>query len=508
VALSIDIKASNDFEKSVKATAAALEDLAKHEERVNSIAKKIGTTTMRVAAAQKHIADQAKAREKKEIEALKKKRDDEKKRTDAIGKTALAIGVVASAAVAAVAAVAGIGAEIAKAAFESAQAKREAGALLDAFTARRGPEAMKLIDGLASQLGLAFSDAREEFVRFRQAGMDNRTSAALIKMRADLMAVGLSAEAAEKEIAPVLAAGHDRFAQARALQELSRAYGGIGDGAKAAAYATTSLSAAQNKVKNAVDEKLADLWKEIGPSIGQAAHRLADFATKLLDSEEGKATIAGIADAFKSLASAVNDENLTTALNVLRATGVAIATVFDGVGTAIGWVASEFVDFISGVGDKIMSFLDFEGKLISVGASIVEGLITGIKSKFSAAMDVAKDLAASIAGPFAKALGIQSPSKLFADYGKNTVAGFEIGQKQEIGGGALPLQAAAVEAPAIPRGRDGAPGAAGQNASGGFSVTIENLVVQGGGNADEIARTVRQELQLLLQAMSLSKGFA
>ncbi len=177
------------------------------------------------------------------------------------------------------------------AAEKSYDAKREAGALLDAWTNQRGPEALKIIDALASNLGMRFEDARAKFVQFREAGLNNKMSSHLLKIRADLMALGLSAEAADHEVSRVTSVGHDPYARARAISELEHAYRGVGTGAFAAYQAIHTVDGAQAKLSNETSTVMADLWKKIGPSIGDASNRIADFAIGLVKSEEGKKAI-------------------------------------------------------------------------------------------------------------------------------------------------------------------------------------------------------------------------
>lgn len=61
----------------------------------------------------------------------------------------------------------------------------------------------------------------------------------------------------------------------------------------------------------------------------------------------------------------------------------------------------------------------------------------------------------------------------------------------------MPIQAAALKQPTVT--------AAPQSSGSSAGITIQNLVVHGG-KPEDIARSIRQELQLLLQAGSLSRG--
>ena len=571
MSLQIDIKANDAFEKSALAAAAALEKTAKHEQNVDAMAKRIaasyktaagsaadmakyaavyGKQTDMTYGASAKIAQVGKkdrsamlAQLNKAYAVEKKVVDKEKEQEKLIKKGAIAYAAVTGAVVASVAAVGALGVAIAISAKSAYDAKRNAAALLDAFTARRGPQALALLDGLATKLGQSFGDVRQQFVEFRQAGLNNALSAKLIKMRADLLAVGLSAAAADKEISFVTSAadGLGNVAAQRRMAEMSRAYGGIGSGAKAAAFAVTSLSGAENKVSNVLGEKMAELWTKIGPEIGKAANQLADFAVKLINSEKGQAAIDGIAKAFTNVAGSVGpaidglgkafdflSENkiaVVTGLTfAVSALGVAMVVAFGpaivaatGVALAAAALPLAIAAAAVGVGLAVQAIVkhwdvleDLAKAAYRWGADIVSGLIDGIKAKISSAVYAVGGLAADISKTFAKALGIQSPSKVFADYGRNTVAGYERGENEALARTEMPLQEAAAQpmdgTPVTARGKS-TPGPAGApGSSSGLSVTIQSLIVQGGGNADEIASAIRRELQLLLQAGDLSRG--
>lgn len=564
MALEIDIKANDEMEKSALAAADALEKVAKQEEKIDALAAKVAISykAAKVEAAElaKYTEVYGKAKEQdygtskkiaeigqkdrskvlaqvsKAYAVTKKVVDKEKEKKELIKKGAIAYAAVTGAILASAAAATALGVAVALSAKTAYDAKRNAAALLDAFTAKRGPEAMRLLDGLATKLGMSFGEVREQFVSFRQAGLSNALSAKLIKMRADLMAVGLSAEAADKEISAVTASadGLGNIAAQRKMAEISRAYGGIGSGAKAAAFALTSVDAAQNKIGNVVSEELAGLWKQIGPEIGKAANQLADFAVKLLKSDEGKAAIDGLASAFKSVASSVgpaitglgkvfdflseNKVAVVTALGfAVTALGVSMAVAFGPAivaatlaAVAVAALPLAIAAAAVGVGMAVQAIVKnwddiklLAKEAYSWGSDIVDGLIDGIKGKITAAVDTVKGFATDVSKTFANALGIQSPSKVFAGYGKDTVAGFTRGEERAIAGSAMPLQEAAsarVEAPATPTARGGS------EAKGGGASFIINVTAPPGSDGEDFGRIIRQQIQLILQAGQLSRG--
>lgn len=67
------------------------------------------------------------------------------------------------------------------------------------------------------------------------------------------------------------------------------------------------------------------------------------------------------------------------------------------------------------------------GTLVSAGRAIVDGLINGITSRLSAALNTVRNLGAQIANAARSALRIGSPSKEFEEIGQNVIAGFTQG---------------------------------------------------------------------------------
>jgi hypothetical protein len=500
MALEFDIKANDEFSASLEDAAAALQRIAKYEQQINGQSRALGKAYESALSYGDKIAKTERttlATEQKHNALKSKESKEDEKRKDRNKESLKAVAAMGAALVAASTAAAALAYKLLDAGKSTYDARREAGALLDAWTGQRGPKALSLIDGMAQKIGLSFQEAREKFLAFREAGLNNKLSFKLIKIRQDLIALGLSAEAADKEVGRVTAVGHDPYARLRAINELERSFKGVGSGAFAAYRAMHSVEGAQVKLGNAVSPMLADFWKKVSPAIGDAAHRLADFVITMLKSEEAQGVITKLGDAIVWLASQVTSENLTTGVNVLRAGFSALATVFDVVGRTIALGASLAVDAVSWMSDKIGESVDWLVDNFPDGAALIDGFVDGIKSRVSSAIDAVTGVATDVAGAFAKALGIQSPSKVFAEYGRQTVAGYELGQKREIG--EMPLQEAARTRPAA---------SASPVAGGGL--TIENLIVQGGANAsaDDIARAVRRELQLLLNAGALSRGLA
>lgn len=86
-------------------------------------------------------------------------------------------------------------------------------------------------------------------------------------------------------------------------------------------------------------------------------------------------------------------------------------------------------DTVTGWKDKLVGALSGAGRwLVDAGRNVVQGFINGIKSLAGTIGSAFLDMVPGwIKGPFKKALGIASPSKLFAEYGRNIGEGLIVG---------------------------------------------------------------------------------
>lgn len=141
---------------------------------------------------------------------------------------------------------------------------------------------------------------------------------------------------------------------------------------------------------------------------------------------------------------------------------------------------------------------------------ILQSLTKFGDAAYEAVTTVFSDLAAGAAKAFKEALGIASPSKVFAQFGKDITAGVTIGVKA----GAVDAQAAVDGMISVPRdGTDPAsqvaqPDAAKSGgAAGGGSVTIGELHVHSTAtDAKGLAVSIKQELESILEGVALQMG--
>lgn len=572
----VDLVAKGNIASEANKAADAMSALAAQEHKVQAIARSLGTTDIKavgkaleqVAKAEaKAIAKNSGAEKKAHGREVKYAKQDLKglglslemrdKILEKIGpETAAALATAAelTAAVAAglaiaVVAAGALGYAISSAALEAGNARDSAQSLMGVLTAGQGEKALKLVDGLAEQLGVKFDVARQAFVEFRKAGLDNKQAAALLKLKADLDSVDASGKLSAEAVSKVLShKGGAGTSEEMAL--LAKQAGVLGNGAKAAAGRFTTLGGALASLDNTKTVALQQIFDRISPAIAKAAGKVALFLDSFLNSDKGiklldklGGTIVWVVDtavsALPMIATALDGvisagEAVVSAYNYVAnvfATNSVAATVasaaFTGlkiIGTmlvgafalvAIGaaammaplYLAVAAVTAVTGAIASALAYVyNLGSEMTKAGAAIINGLIAGIMSKIASVKAVIGNLAGSISGGFKSALGINSPSKVFAQFGKHTAAGYEQGVDKHMPtgedfaqtvspGGSAALVASAGAAPT---------GAGGGGGGGG--IHIENLVVPVGVEPEPFARAVRRELTLLLQMLQISKG--
>lgn len=161
------------------------------------------------------------------------------------------------------------------------------------------------------------------------------------------------------------------------------------------------------------------------------------------------------------------------------------------------------VNFAAGIGGRILGALgNFGGLLYDKGRDLINGLINGAGSLLSKiGQFFLNKLPGWIQGPFKKALGISSPSKVFAGYGENIGEGLtqgidgSKGMVQNAVGNMTDSALAGVTNPLLSPSSfgtgQGAPGAGGNNTN--QTVTIETVVLGNESAAKEFFRQLNQD---------------
>jgi hypothetical protein len=376
-------------------------------------------------------------------------------------------------------------------------------------------------------------------------------SANLIKLKADLDAVDKSGKLSAEAVSKVLAhKGGAGTAEEMAL--LAKQAGVLGNGALAAEKRFSSLGGALNSLDNTKTVALQQIFDRISPSIDKVAGKVALMVDQFVNSERGQkvidsigaaiskvADIAGaslpyVAEAFGMLLTA--GERVAAAISYVtsvfqtNSTAMALASAaFTGLKVIAGALAVA-VGVVIAAGLALMAPLyaavtavtvligafatgakalwDFAGSAGKIGSAIIDGLIGGIMSKVANLKATVSNLAATVSGGFKSALGIKSPSKVFAKYGKYTGQGYEQGLDKHMPTGddiaSTVVPSGASAAPVASAGAATAGG--GSSAPSGPLVWIENLNVPVGVEPEPFARAIRREVSIMLQILQLAKG--
>lgn len=173
------------------------------------------------------------------------------------------------------------------------------------------------------------------------------------------------------------------------------------------------------------------------------------------------------------------------------ALGIAIVAAFIALprllGDAFTWAGGKISEFAKTVTDFFAGF-----SLSGVGAQLVQGLVDGITGGGASVVNALKNVVGSGIDAAKKALGIASPSKVFAEIGAQTAAGMSGG----VEGGTNDVQqsvAAMVSPPDAPATNASAPSAQGGGA-GTYYITIQAPE----GSAEAVIQAVRDTLSALV----------
>lgn len=207
--------------------------------------------------------------------------------------------------------------------------------------------------------------------------------------------------------------------------------------------------------------------------------------------------IETLGEFFKSLSSGDTDatrtmetiRNIGKVVGVLASVAVIALAVVGAAVAGVAWAFGAAADFITGAWGSIISMVSSAPEFFSnLGTNIVEGLKSGLEGAWQSLLDLLRGLASELPDPVREALGIHSPSTVFAELGQYTADGFALGIEQ----GAGRAQSAAQGMLDV-----GALGVGGFGSFGGSGgVTIEQLTIHvgAGDDADETGQRIAASL--------------
>lgn len=276
------------------------------------------------------------------------------------------------------------------------------------------------------------------------------------KAAADLFdAVATTSGAALKDVADgvdalVNAGGGKVQSAGRGASDLAVAFSNLG------ASITSGFAAVIRDVGDAfsgMGAKLGEIVGRFGPDVGRLASAIADFSgmatdfgTKIRDifSEVGHWINVVLVQALQAAVSMVIGlvgaiiDAITPIAEFFNATLHFAIDLFKGDWQS-AWddakaAGKAFADFIEGLGDIIVRpFAAIVPQMKEIGANIIQGLWDGLKGMWDSVSGWFENTVGGLVNGVKGLLGIGSPSKVFAEIGKFTVQGMEVGWRSEFG---------------------------------------------------------------------------
>jgi TP901 family phage tail tape measure protein len=164
-------------------------------------------------------------------------------------------------------------------------------------------------------------------------------------------------------------------------------------------YAT--VSGAVSRIWAAVSGAFTAVWSTVSSIMGTVTGAISGAWNSIY------ATVSGIAGRIWSAVSG------------------AFGRIASAISGAVGSAVSAAGSLVSRVVDAVKGGV---GSLFSIGGDIVSGLINGITGAAGRLWSaITSFIAKNVPAPVRKLLGLASPSKLFAEFGHNTVEGFIVG---------------------------------------------------------------------------------
>lgn len=122
-----------------------------------------------------------------------------------------------------------------------------------------------------------------------------------------------------------------------------------------------------------------------------------------------------------------NEAAFSALIKLITTVGIGALLVLVETLNKIVQAITKVIDYVSWLKDSFSSLFELSGQAYEIGKGIVDGIINGITSGANAIVESMKNIAYSAIDAAKNALGINSPSKVFMDIGKNTAIGFEEG---------------------------------------------------------------------------------
>ncbi len=318
--------------------------------------------------------------------------------------SAIAAGIVAvgAAAIATAIKVGEITASLVEAVGEAHATREAVTGMLKQLGATNAPKALEALDRLSLKLGLSLEEGRKQFVDLGKAGKTASEAAGIIKMRADLIAVGNSAEMADEKLKPVLEA-KGAGATAAALAKVGKEAGVAGDGVAAANKRLTTFEGFVTRLKNAPARIFDQLAKSAGPSLDKLGEKANKALDELLRSPEAAAAVGMVTQGLTKVIDVVS-ELMPLVMPFVKGFAEGVKPI----AKALGPVADAISKAFGGDNQSKMSTAEKIGKLIGTAFSIAAvaiGVVAGVVGVVAASFVACGIVAAGLGAAIGKLIG-------------------------------------------------------------------------------------------------------
>lgn len=277
--------------------------------------------------------------------------------------------------------------------------------------------------------------------------------------------------------------------------------------------------------KAEIGKALAPELKELAAWLGEVSGRMRVWAAEnpkttrflaILAGVLGVLLVAGGGIALMIAAILIPMAAMTLMAGTLGIALLPMILIIVGIGAAIAVVVAAFIYFreeIAAAWDVFATTWMAIGtwwqqfSFADLGRQVAIGLVTGLRDGLLWVWDAAKAMAGKAVEAVKSALGIHSPSRVFAEIGGHTAAGLvqgidrgtpaAVSSVRRMAAGITVAGAATLGAGMAVAGTGG-PGTAGPGAGGAVSIGPVSIVIQGAGmSAEEIAIAVDKRLRAL-----------
>lgn len=191
------------------------------------------------------------------------------------------------------------------------------------------------------------------------------------------------------------------------------------------------VTAYWSEITGAISTALSAIWAVITTVFGAIVGFISGVWNTIWGVITGVAgaiwgTITAVFGAIGGFMAAVFGPPINAIIGVFQWLGGIISGVVGGIWDGITSAFGKVTSFLGGVGSTIKGlFTSAASWLYDTGKNIIDGLINGAKSLLSKIGEMFLDIIPGwIKAPFKKALGINSPSTVFTEFGVNTGQGY------------------------------------------------------------------------------------